>query len=390
MGRGIVHPVDAMHTRPWNEDLLDYLAVRFAADGYDLRKFIRFVMISQAYQSRSVILPSEPGEDYVYAGPIAKRMTAEQLIDSIWQITATNPSGPTAKADRAEPQEAPVTQTQQAKPTSPVPVTAKWIWHAAQGIKQTELRKRFKLGAVPQTARMMATCDNAFKMKVNGAEVASSREWQKPVYRDIARHLIKGDNLIEIDAEMFGGAAGFICQVALTAGDKPLVVTTDRTWEARKSGGAWAAVAEIHPHGAGPWGAVLNRNAKVTSPQSSPTRPVRASLVQNDFLMRSLGRPHRDQVVTSRPGELTTLQAIDLSNGDILAGYLSRGAKRLVNQGKSSDELIEWLYRFALSRVPTAGERVVLLEVAGDGRDPVAIEDLLWMVFMQPEFQIVR
>ncbi len=31
MGRGIVHPVDAMHTQPWNEDLLDYLAVRFAA-----------------------------------------------------------------------------------------------------------------------------------------------------------------------------------------------------------------------------------------------------------------------------------------------------------------------------------------------------------------------
>ena len=36
MGRGIVHPVDAMHTEPWNENLLDYLAVRFAEDGYDL------------------------------------------------------------------------------------------------------------------------------------------------------------------------------------------------------------------------------------------------------------------------------------------------------------------------------------------------------------------
>ncbi len=33
LGRGIVHPVDAMHTQPWNEDLLDYLALRFAAEG---------------------------------------------------------------------------------------------------------------------------------------------------------------------------------------------------------------------------------------------------------------------------------------------------------------------------------------------------------------------
>ena len=58
MGRGIVHPVDAMHTQPWNEDLLDYLAVRFAEEGYDLRKLIRLIMTSQAYQSRTVILQS--------------------------------------------------------------------------------------------------------------------------------------------------------------------------------------------------------------------------------------------------------------------------------------------------------------------------------------------
>ena len=30
MGRGIVHPVDAMQTQPWSADLLDYLAVDLA------------------------------------------------------------------------------------------------------------------------------------------------------------------------------------------------------------------------------------------------------------------------------------------------------------------------------------------------------------------------
>jgi hypothetical protein len=87
---------------------------------------------------------------------------------------------------------------------------------------------------------------------------------------------------------------------------------------------------------------------------------------------------------------LTTLQAIDLSNGDILAGYLSRGAKHLVSENRSSEDLIAWLYRYALSRAPTAEERTVLSEIAGDGRDPVAVEDLLWTVFMLPEFQIIR
>ena len=26
MGRGLIHPLDAMHTRPWDEDLLEFLA----------------------------------------------------------------------------------------------------------------------------------------------------------------------------------------------------------------------------------------------------------------------------------------------------------------------------------------------------------------------------
>jgi len=392
MGRGIVHPVDAMHTQPFNEDLLDYLAVRFAADGYDLRKFIRFVMTSQAYQSRTVILPSEPGEDYVYAGPIAKRMTAEQLLDSIWQITGSHPGQPTAKVDRTERKPEPADGPQQAKRITPVPVTAKWIWQPGPVIRQTELRTRYQLNDKPTTAKMMATCDNAFTMKVNGKQVAASRDWTKPVYRDIAQFLVKGENVIEVNAEMFGGAAGFICQIVLLDGERQLVITTDKSWESRQPSGTWSAAAEIHAHGAGPWGALLDVNvaAKAGASSNVSARPVRAALVQNDFLMRSLGRPHRDQVVTTRPGELTTLQAIDLSNGDILAGYLGSGAQRLVGQGKSSEELIEWLYRFALSREPTAGERTVLMEVAGDGRDPVAVEDLLWMVFMQPEFQIIR
>jgi hypothetical protein len=387
MGRGIVHPVDAMHTEPWNEDLLDFLAVRFAEDGYDLRKFIHFVMTSQAYQSRTVILKSAPGEDYVYAGPMAKRMTAEQLLDSIWQITDTNPTKPTARVDRTDREEV---KPDTVKPPAPIAVTAKWIWHDGQGSRKSDIRKTIKLGAVPKTATVLATCDNAFTMKVNGTVVASSQDWQKPLRFDIARHLITGDNQVEVAGEMFGGAAGFICQLVLADNESQRVVVSDKTWEVRKPGGEWHAAREVHPHGAGPWGAVLDGKAVKPGSTGLPGPPIRAALVQNDFLMRSLGRPHRDQVVTTRPSDLTTLQAIDLSNGDILANYLSQGARRMVSQGKSGDELIKWLYRYALSREPTAGELAILLDVVGDGRDPVAVEDLLWMVFMQPEFQIVR
>ena len=55
-------------------------------------------------------------------------------------------------------------------------------------------------------------------------------------------------------------------------------------------------------------------------------RFVRATLLHSDLLMRSLGRPNREQVVTTRPDTLTTLQALDLTNGPILADMLNRPA----------------------------------------------------------------
>jgi hypothetical protein len=391
MGRGIVHPVDAMHTQPWNEDLLDYLAVRFADDGYDLRQFIRFVMNSQAYQSRTVILKSEPTNDYVYAGPIAKRMTAEQFLDAVWQITGTHPSKPTGQVDRSERKpDSTNGPGENTEPTKRVPVVAKWIWHDGKGSMKSELRKTFSLTTVPKTAMVLATCDNAFRMKVNGTEVAASRDWQVPVRFNIASQLLKGDNKIEVSGEMFGGSAGFICQLVLMENGTQRVITTDASWEVRKLHGPWQAALEVHAYGNGPWGRVLD--GKLVTPGASGLAgpPVRAALMQNDFLMRSLGRPHRDQVVTTRPSELTTLQAIDLANDEILSNYLTSGAGRIVGQGKSSGELIDWLYLYALSREPTVRERAVLTEVVGDGKAPIAIEDLLWMVFMQPEFQIVR
>ena len=50
MGRGLVEPVDEMDNRPWNPDLLDWLAADFADNGYDVKKLIEQIVTSRAYQ----------------------------------------------------------------------------------------------------------------------------------------------------------------------------------------------------------------------------------------------------------------------------------------------------------------------------------------------------
>ena len=52
--------------------------------------------------------------------------------------------------------------------------------------------------------------------------------------------------------------------------------------------------------------------------------------------------------------------------------------------------IVGWLYESALSRPPTAAERATAMQLLGSPPTLPGVEDLLWAVFMLPEFQIVR
>jgi hypothetical protein len=119
---------------------------------------------------------------------------------------------------------------------------------------------------------------------------------------------------------------------------------------------------------------------------------VRVALVNADPLMRSLGRPNREQVVTTREDLLTTLQALDLSNGQILSETLARGAANLLKGDAEAtvDQRIESLYLQAFCRRPTPDELTASRELAGTPASPDGLADLLWVLFMLPEFQLIR
>jgi hypothetical protein len=110
------------------------------------------------------------------------------------------------------------------------------------------------------------------------------------------------------------------------------------------------------------------------------------------MLMRSLGRPNREQVVSDRPANLTTLQALDLANSPLLAETLNRGAANVVKrfEGQDSAAIVDWLYQFALSRPPISDERATAAELLHSPPTQEGVEDLLWAIMMLPEFQIIR
>jgi hypothetical protein len=133
------------------------------------------------------------------------------------------------------------------------------------------------------------------------------------------------------------------------------------------------------------------READLPKPATSEKTLVRSVLTNDDPLNRALGRPNREQVVTQRESVATTLQALELTNGEILANKLKRGATNLIGQSAGdAEQVVQRLYLAAFGRKPTEEERTVALELIGSPIDSAGVEDLLWIVAMLPEFQLIR
>ncbi|HZZ28862.1 MAG TPA: DUF1549 domain-containing protein [Pirellulales bacterium] len=250
LGRGIVHPVDAMDGTPWSADLLDYLAFQLTDNGYDMKKILRLITTSKIYQARCLEpLANAPADAPAFRGPLARRLTAEQFMDAVWRITNTIP---------------------------PAPVN------------------------VP--------------------------EKKKPTAKD------DKDPTAEVEK-------------------KPTLKFPDRGEE-----------------------------------------PARASLLTCDLLMRSLGRPNRDQVVTTRPDDLSTLQALDLTNGPDMTKLMAKGAQqwRKDHPDQTIDDTIQSLYQTALCRKPTEKEAAAAQQILGDTITNDSLSDFMWCLFMLPEFQLIK
>ncbi len=124
-------------------------------------------------------------------------------------------------------------------------------------------------------------------------------------------------------------------------------------------------------------------------------RPVpghtRAALLAATPLTSALGRPNREQVVTERAASPTTLQALELSNGQTLAELLRKGAAKLAATGpRPTNSTINRLFVKALARPASADEHTLARRQFGPTLDATEIEDVLWSIVMLPEFQLVR
>tara|TARA_R110000868_G_scaffold1635_6_gene13103 strand:+ start:20985 stop:23822 length:2838 start_codon:yes stop_codon:yes gene_type:complete len=391
MGRGIIEPLDEMDNDAWNGDLLDWLASDFIDSGYDLKHLIKQIMTSKVYQLPTANYKNieEIKRDYVFKGPILRRMSAEQFSDAVSQLikpvysaVAYNPKGNEQPSSR--------------------------IWHRELKFDRDVLpepgkryfRKTFTLPEKSiDTAVVLISVDHTYTLYINEKKISEGTDWTKVDKLDVQNALSKGTNTIAIEGINEGNIANpagilFAMKISYTDGSKT-ILNSDTSWKSTANGQKedWISTAyndsnweNVRNYGTSNWGKLIDFTFEVNDGEFA-----RASLVEQHPFLKALGRPSRENVTTSRDEQATLLQALELTNGEFFNKVLDEGADIWLKRYSSNGEkIIEELYQKSMGREPTDQEKKIMITVLGKEPKKEALQDLFWSTLILPEFQFIN
>lgn len=102
MGAGLYEPVDEFTeaSEPANPELMKFLEDQMVAHNYDMKAYLRLILNSQVYQRQATVSDIPAGTAYDFRGPVLRRMTAEQIWDSMVALVNPTPELPDWKRDQ--------------------------------------------------------------------------------------------------------------------------------------------------------------------------------------------------------------------------------------------------------------------------------------------------
>jgi putative heme-binding domain-containing protein len=127
----------------------------------------------------------------------------------------------------------------------PAAASPAWIWSGPSKANQDiYFRKQFEVKGAYTTVKLHATCDNSFKLFIDGKAVAEGSEWEEPVVKDVTAAFgtpVEGKHLIAVKGHNDSGPAGLLVRLTFEAkGKEPFVVNSNETWlTSEKAGRGW-------------------------------------------------------------------------------------------------------------------------------------------------------
>ena len=410
MGMGLIEPVDEItdSTVPSNPQLMTHLEETMKALNYDVKAFLRTLYNTQSYQRAAYNKDVELGQVYHFPGPLLRRMSAEQIWDSMVALYKPAPDTPSIEAKiAAENAIRRVEWLDRAlNSLSPKEIQACSI-KVAQ--KQKELSEEVRK-AQQSLAEANKNKDEAAIRKAKAAVSSQRRRLDEAVqeivyttgFKKFAEMAREGRLSEFIKDEEFAKEVNLVLKAKKDADleiDEALAILSKQRRarydaqlkERMKADAERYAIAAQTKQGEDN----VRQNLRAWESFRESTY-VRAADVRspapNGHFLREFGQSDRE-LVENANDEASVSQALMLLNGKVFSHLMNPFTAIARNMAearkKGADDVIDTVYLSLLSRKATEEEKSLLREVV-DNADATDRGDVLWTVLNTRQFFFIQ
>ena len=354
-GIGLIEPVDEMtdSTVASNAELMDYLSDLMKEKKYSLRSVLRVLYNTDTYQRMASKDEVPLGETYHFTGPILRRMSAEQIWDSMVTLAKGN-----VDQETSEENENLHTYLSDLKLLMTT-VRDK----GPEGL--VEISKRPDGAGAPASKKMDELRAQSLEAQKNG-----DKETARRLTSEVEKLRKVGNN------DLLQSILGKEHAQDLRKGyGKP----KNKGAEIDKA--ALAALSKEERRQAMAMGSSLNLTHRA-SEISSPAKP--------GHFLRTFGQSDREQI-SNASDDASVPQALALLNGpvsEVLNNPLSK-LRRELSEAASPEQKMDMLYMAFLSRHPNDAEKGVMNQVIADRGDK-AVADVTHALVTGAQFLFIQ
>ena len=354
-GVGIYEQVDEMMDTSVasNPELMRFLEKQMVALKYDMKAYLRMLLNTQAF-ARSSEKEAPPGVPYYFQGPVFRRMTAEQVWDSMVALVSPEPEQPNWSARERERRE------------------LNNRHNLAKMLDKTEPALLFEASKLVAIA--MKNQNKEFDQLRKELDVARAKD-DKEKSKEIQRRLGESQRILrETVSKCFYEAAKksnnqeIQAQLAASAGDGPMEMAMMNMMENARVDARDAPLNEklmtrikadeVLLGIKDPKSIKSYENYQKTLHQTWSRAAELPSPAPRGHFLREFGQSDRD-VIENSSDEASVPQALTIMNGSLLNQITSGWSTFSLNLRKAAtnEEKIDVLFLSLYSRPPTAKEK---------------------------------
>ncbi len=332
MGRALIEPLDEItdKTVASNPALMKQLEALIEITRYDMKQFLRVVYNTQTYQRQATREDTLATDVYRFQGPLLRRMSGEQVWDSLLTLTLNNVD-------------------------QPAPVNPRRTYYS-----QYDIYSKMSAPQITAEAKMLAT---TYKAK----------------YDDDKGSLSK---LIAIQAEKYKFDSKDLAANEKFAAEKSAMKQKMAAAKRKKD---WKEVKKLS--------AQFNRKGYARGRVSNKYRRAAdlTSPAPAGHLVRMFGASDREQIENNNQDAVVT-QVLSLINGYVENDLIGRGTSELTARMKAaatSNDKLDVAFLSMLNRKPTRTESSTWLRVLKAGGEN-GYKDLVWTLSNSHEFIFIQ